>query len=416
MNQPVGIVTAALQGLTAMLPAEINPADNPLSVEFYRLLLHNLGPALAPGLVALAVTVVLVPVTRRLSFRVGAVALPGGRNIHARPTGRLGGIAMAAGFLTATIVFALSPLSPLASGSRLPVGQVAGMAAVLVVTVAVMSLDDVRALGPGTKLLLQLGLALLTAVLGISIHFINLGGGTVIQLGLLSIPVTMIWLLGMQNTMNLLDGVDGLAAGVAGIVAVALLLAAVNRVPEDPSQLNVVLLCAAFAGACAGFLLFNFHPARIFMGDSGSHFLGIGLGILSIFGIAKGEVVFALLVPLAALAIPILDTAWAIVRRRRQRISIGHPDTEHVHHQLLDFGLSQRRTCLVFYSATGITSGLGLMLYGHRKILAVVIVLLVVALSTIVGDRLHELEESRSGGAPGELVEEPGEAGVLLES
>jgi UDP-GlcNAc:undecaprenyl-phosphate GlcNAc-1-phosphate transferase len=396
--------------------AAINPADNPLSVEFYRLLLHNFGPAVAPALVTMVVTIVLVPVTRRLSFRLGAVAVPGGRNIHARPTGRLGGIAMGMGFVAAAVAFALSPLSPLDEASRLPVAQVAAMVAIVVITVAVMTVDDVRALGPGTKLVLQLGLAVLTVVLGIAIHFINLGGGNVIQLGVLSIPVTLIWLMGMQNTMNLLDGVDGLAAGVAGIVAVALLLAAVNRVPEDASQLNVVLLCAAFAGACVGFLVFNFHPARIFMGDSGSHFLGIGLGILSIFGIAKGEVVFALVVPVAALAVPILDTAWAIVRRRRQRISIGHPDTEHVHHQLLDFGLSQRRICLVFYSATGITSGLGLMLYGHRKILAVVIVLLVVGLSTIVGDRLYELEQGRAEGLAGDLGEEQAEAGVLLES
>jgi UDP-GlcNAc:undecaprenyl-phosphate GlcNAc-1-phosphate transferase len=167
----------------------------------------------------------------------------------------------------------------------------------------------------------------------------------------------------------------------------------------------VVLLCAALIGACVGFLIFNFHPARIFMGDNGSHFLGMALGILSIFGIAKGEVVLALVVPLAALAFPIVDTGLAIVRRRRQGISIGHPDTEHIHHQLLDFGLSQRETCLVLYSATGITAGLGLMAYGHRKIIAVAVVLLVVSVSTLVGERLSEIENGRAR-----------ESGGLLES
>jgi UDP-GlcNAc:undecaprenyl-phosphate GlcNAc-1-phosphate transferase len=128
------------------------------------------------------------------------------------------------------------------------------------------------------------------------------------------------------------------------------------------------------------------------MGDSGSHFLGLSLGIISIMAIAKGAVVFALVVPAMALLVPIGDTAWSIVRRRRRRISIAHPDTAHIHHQLLDFGLSQRETCLVFYFATGITAGLGLMLFGHKKILAVVVILLVVALSTLLGDRLYELE------------------------
>ncbi len=141
------------------------------------------------------------------------------------------------------------------------------------------------------------------------------------------------------------------------------------------------------------------------MGDGGSHFLGMTLGIISIFGIAKGEVVFALLVPLFALLIPIFDTGLAIIRRRRQGLSIGHPDTEHIHHQLLDFGLSQRETCMIFYAATGITSGLGLMLYGHKKIIAVAVVLLVVVVSTMLGERLSEIETGIAG-----------DSGALLES
>jgi len=216
--------------------------------------------------------------------------------------------------------------------------------------------------------------------------------------------------------MNLLDGVDGLAAGVAAIVAAALLLAAINREPTDHSQVVVVLLCAALIGACGGFLAFNFHPARIFMGDGGAHFLGVALGTLSIYGVAKGAVIFAMVVPLAALAVPIVDTVWAIVRRRRRRVSIGHPDTAHIHHQLLDFGLSERQTCLVFYFATGITACLGLMLFGHRKILGVAVVLLVVSLSTLVGERLSEVENDRLA-RPGSRTTGGGpQAVALLES
>jgi UDP-GlcNAc:undecaprenyl-phosphate GlcNAc-1-phosphate transferase len=362
----------------------------------------------------MAVTIALVLPVRWLSFRIGAVAEPGGRNIHARPTARLGGLALASGFVVSTVVFTL--LQPQARETGFGPAQVGILLFLAVGATLLLAVDDIRQVRASIKLGSQVVLAIAAVVLGIVIHSVNLGGGHVIHLGWLAIPLTIVWLLGMQNTMNLLDGVDGLSAGVAAIVAGALLLAAVNREQHDPSQFTIVLLSAALIGACLGFLLFNFNPARIFMGDSGSHFLGITLGVLSVFGIAKGEVVFALLVPVAALAFPILDTAWAIVRRRRQKISIGHPDTAHIHHQLLDFGLTQRQTCLVFYSATGITSGLGLMLYGHRKILAVVVVLLVVALSTLVGERLYEIEE----GAAAKLAHEPEgkapETGVLLES
>jgi UDP-GlcNAc:undecaprenyl-phosphate/decaprenyl-phosphate GlcNAc-1-phosphate transferase len=385
-----------------MIPAAINPADNPLSREFYRILAHNFGPTIAPLLLALGVTVALVWPMRSLSFRLGAVAKPGGRNIHQRPTARLGGLALATGFLVSAVVFAV-----IGPGGRdgFPRGQLVGLIAVASITLVVMLIDDLRQLSARYKFGAQLSLAVLVPAIGISIDSINFGGGHVLHLGALgAFLVTVVWLLGMQNTMNLLDGVDGLAAGVAAIVAGALLLAAVNRQTQHPEQVTVILLCAALIGACLGFLIFNFHPARIFMGDNGSHFLGMVLGIISIFGVAKGAVVFALLVPLAALAVPIVDTALAIIRRRRHGQSIGHPDTEHIHHQLLDFGLSQRQTCLVFYAATGITAGLGLMFYGHRKIIAVAVVLLVVVVSTLVGERLSEIENEAER-KPGVLLE-----------
>ncbi len=385
--------------MTRRVLGAVNPADNPLSPEFYRILSHNFKPTIAPLVVAMVVTVAVVPLVRWLSFRVGAVAVPGGRNIHERPTGRLGGVALAAGFLVSATVFVLLDVSTRHDGFAQ--GQLVALLGIGVLTTAVLAVDDIRQLPARYKFLSQLVLAALVPALGVSIHFINFGGGHVLTLGILALPITVIWLLGMQNTMNLLDGVDGLAAGVAAIVAGALMLAAVNRESSNPEQLTVVLLCAALIGACLGFLVFNFHPARIFMGDGGSHFLGMTLGIISIFGIAKGEVVFALMVPLFALLIPIFDTGLAIIRRRRQGLSIGHPDTEHIHHQLLDFGLSQRETCLIFYAATGITSGLGLMLYGHKKIIAVAVVLL----ATMLGERLSEIETGVAG-----------DSGALLES
>ena len=395
--------------VTAAVTAALNPADNPLSREFYELMIRNFGPAVPPFLVAFALTVALVVPTRWLAFRIGAVAHPGGRNIHARPTARLGGLAMTAGFALAAALFAFR--------DGLVDRRLAVLLGVSVGVALVMVVDDARQLRVRDKLAIQVAISSLVPLVGgMSITFVNFGGGHVVLLGLLAVPVTVLWLVGMQNTMNFLDGVDGLAAGVAAIVAMALVLAAVNRESGDPSQVVVVVLGAGLVGACGGFLLFNFNPARVFMGDSGSHFLGMSLGVLSIYGIAKGEIVFALLVPLAALAIPIVDTGLAIIRRRRARISIGHPDTRHIHHQLLDFGLSPRRICLVFYSATGITSALGLMVFGHRKILAVAVVLLVIALSTLVGERLSEVEKAREEARLAAVGELAANSGRLVES
>src|SRR6202011_6098461 len=148
-------------------------------------------------------------------------------------------------------------------------------------------------------------------------------------LGWFAVPVSLFWLIGMQNTVNFLDGADGLAAGVVVIVSLPRPLTAAGK-----DQIDVVQLAGALAGTCAGFLLFNFHPARIFMGDSGSHFLGIALGMISMLGVAKVAVAFALAAPVLALAVPIADTAWAIFRRRRQRASVAAPDLLHLHHRL----------------------------------------------------------------------------------
>jgi UDP-GlcNAc:undecaprenyl-phosphate GlcNAc-1-phosphate transferase len=188
----------------------------------------------------------------------------------------------------------------------------------------------------------------------------------------------------MQNSINLLDGVDGLAAGVVAIVGGVLFLAAVNRLGVEPSQSGVILLSSALIGCCLGFLVFNFAPARIFMGDSGSHLLGMLVGIITILGVAKVTVALALFVPVLALALPIGDTAFAIFRRRRQGVGFAHADARHLHHRLLALGLTPRETAITFYLATAILGCVGLAIFGHRKILAVALGLLLVALALLV--------------------------------
>ena len=368
-----------------MIAAHVLTASTPSS-EFFSVdsliaIRDHLLPGIWPMLLALAICGILVPLMIVLSRRLGVMALPGERHPHSKPMPLLGGLAMFIGFAAAILVFMPQVDSRERTGV-IGVLIVSGLAAVLLIA------DDRWSLPPLIKFGLQLLIALI-AVDGLGtvfqINFISLPGPGIIHLGLLAVPISLFWILGMQNTVNLLDGVDGLAAGVVMIVSLTLMFAAAGN-----NQTEVVQLAAALAGACAGFLLFNFSPARIFMGDSGSHFLGTALAVISILGVAKIAVAFALAVPILALALPIADTAWAIVRRGRTKASVAQPDLKHLHHRLLDFGLNARQTCFVFYSATGLLGAVGLTVFGHRKIVAVVVVTLLVLVSTAAADRLQK--------------------------
>ncbi|TME04529.1 MAG: undecaprenyl/decaprenyl-phosphate alpha-N-acetylglucosaminyl 1-phosphate transferase [Chloroflexi bacterium] len=334
---------------------------------------EHLLPGLWPLLVAFAISLLAVPLAIRLSRRYGWIAQPGGRHAHVNPTPLLGGLAMWVGFGVAVLVFVHAST------------QVIGVVVMSGLAMALLAIDDKRPMRPLVKLGVQVGLAVAAVVVfGIEIRFFSLPGGHLIALGLLMAPVSIFWLVSMQNTVNFLDGVDGLAAGVIAIVAVILMLAA-----GQLKQPEVVQLSGALAGCCAGFLIFNFHPARIFMGDSGAHFLGMALGMISILGVAKVAVAFALAAPVLALALPIIDTGWAILRRRRQGTSVARPDLMHLHHRLQSFGLDPRQTCYVFYAASALLGGLGLTLFGHGRILAVVLVATAVLTSTVATDLLQ---------------------------
>ena len=329
---------------------------------------HHFLVAAPIFLVAVAVTVASIPLVRWLSFKVGAVAEPGGRNIHSQPTARLGGLALTLGFVVAVAVF----------GRAIPYwGQIEAIALLVALLLA---LDDILSLPFWTKLVVQVLCSLLVAWgFGITISYVTLPHLD-LHLAWAAIPVTVIWLVGMQNSINLLDGVDGLAAGVVAIVGGVLFLAAVNRLGVDPAQGPVILLASALIGCCLGFLVFNFAPARIFMGDSGSHVLGMLVGVITILGVAKVTVALALFIPVFALALPIGDTAFAIWRRRREGVGVATADARHLHHRLLNLGLTARETAVTFYLATAILGCVGLAIFGHHKILAVALGLLVLAL------------------------------------
>ena len=332
------------------------------------------GPAVVPFLAALVCTVIVVLPTRWLAFRLGAVAEPGERRIHSEPTARLGGLAMYLGFGLSAALFSTDP-------------HTLGLLLSAAVITTLMVFDDIGGVRAIFKLGFQVAASLLAIVVfGIAITFVGLPGHVVTLSLALSIPLTLLWFVGLQNTINLIDGVDGLATGVVAIVAATLLLAAINR-----GETDIVILAGALMGACIGFLFFNWHPARVFMGDSGSNFLGFTLAALSVLSVAKGAIVLALVVPLAALAIPIVDTGWAIVRRRMRGRSIATPDTEHLHHRLLDFGLSPRETALVFYFGTAIFAAVGLAIYGHKKVLLGAILLMLLGIVIILVRRFRRI-------------------------
>ncbi len=347
--------------------------------------------ALPPFLVASAVCLAATPGAMWVARRVGAVAEPDdGRHLHARPTPRLGGLAMVAGFVVAVAAFGGGVQS------RWPILIVAGAVAV------VMAVDDVVDLHWGPKLVVVLGAGVAFYLLGIDIPFVDLPLVGKVSLGLVAFPVTVLWVAGMQVSINFLDGSDGVAAGVVGIVAVVAMLAAINRITQSGDvYAGAVILSGALMGVCAGFLVFNLPPARTFMGDTGSHFLGVTLAAITIVGVAKVAVGLSVLVPLIALGLPIVDTAWAIVRRRRAGLSPATPDAGHLHHRLQARGMTPMETALTFYLATGVLGCMALAIFGHRTVLLVAIVLCGLGLLWIYrrSRRRRELEHMVTGHA-----------------
>jgi len=329
-------------------------------------------PAVLPFMVAMAICVAAVPLTMMLAPRVGAVAdASRARDIHDQPTPRLGGLAMMAGFGVAVGVF---------GGSVEHRWAVVGICAAISFAMVV---DDALHLPPSTKLLVELGAGVAVAVAGFTIDFIAVPGGNILHFGILAAPITVAWVVGMQTSINLIDGVDGVAAGVCAIVAGVLLLAAINRVaPGDEVQSGVIVMAGALMGACAGFLIFNFHPASTFMGDSGSHFLA--LAIMSVSGIAKVALALSMAIPIVAMGMPIGDTAWAIYRRKRHGFKVTDGDAGHIHHRLLDGGMSVRETAVTFWLATAILGCFALALFGHQHILVVAVALLTVSLGALI--------------------------------
>ena len=342
--------------------------------------------------VAGLVTALCVPPLIRLSEQKGWVAQPGPRNIHRRPTPTVGGLAIIAGFLVALLLsFALERLDPLLQRSSFEYLRL-GLLLVGIGLVALVSLvDDLRDLPAMPRLLVHI-LAALIAIgpylweqsldpeaRGIVLTAFNFPFLQQIHLHNLSpwlaIAATIFWVVGMQNMVNWSDGLDGLAAGLTLIAAVIL---ALHTLSLDPPQFTIALLPIALAGACAGFLPFNFHPARTFMGDVGAMTLGYTLGVSAIIGGAK------LATALLVLGVPLIDMAWLIVTRTLRGRSAAHAGRDHLHHRLLDLGLSQRQVVAIYYSLSALFGAIALLDLSPVVKLIALMLLVVLVLGVIV--------------------------------
>lgn len=307
---------------------------------------------------ALAVTYFATPIAKNLALKLKAVDIPNNRKIHTTPIPRLGGIALYAGFLTAVLAaFILAFFTGVKLNPRAFWGVILGGTIMLGVGIA----DDIRPIRPMTKLCWQIGAAIFIMFFGVEISFISNPFNGLLPLGLLAIPLTLFWVVGVTNALNLIDGLDGLAAGVTAISAITLFFVALRV-----HQVGAAVMMLALAGSSIGFLRYNFFPASIFLGDSGSLFLGFVLAASSIIGVLKTTLVVALLVPLLILGVPIFDTLFAIGRRLKDKKHPFEADNKHIHHMLLRAGFNKREAVLAIYLACFILSFIALVMALQR--------------------------------------------------
>lgn len=296
-------------------------------------------------LVSLTVVLWSTPVVKTIGLKSGYVDRPNERKIHNRPIVRLGGVSIFTGTLTAwMVVWWLGGFGILPIEKEWEVwGVTIGGLAFFLIGLA----DDLFNLTPISRLLMQMLVASLAWWVGVRIEFLSIPFSGLLHISWLSLPVTVIWLVGMANAINWIDGLDGLAAGVSGIAAVVMLI--VSLFMEQPAA---ALIAAALAGGALGFLRYNFNPAQIFMGDGGAYFMGFTLAGVGVIGLVKTTAVTAVLLPYLILAVPILDMSVVIISRISQGKSPFIADKGHLHHRLLKAGISQRLTVLFIYALT----------------------------------------------------------------
>ncbi|MBM7566497.1 glycosyltransferase family 4 protein [Paenibacillus sacheonensis] len=299
----------------------------------------------AAFIISLCLALALTPLVIKLAYKIGAIDKPNHRKVHTKIMPRLGGLGIYAAFVGA--YFAVQPFIPEGLFRSYDKNLVNAMLAGGTIIVLIGALDDRFELSAKVKLLGQIIAACVVVFgFGVKIDLLNIPFGEAMQpvAAWVSIPITILWIVGVTNAINLIDGLDGLAAGVSGIaIGTILIMAAVMGFAP------VILLSALLLGGVIGFLVYNFHPAKIFMGDTGSLFLGFGLATLSMLGFKQVTMV-SFVTPLLIIGVPLSDTFFAIIRRWINKKPIFAPDKGHLHHCLRELGFSHRRTVLIIYA------------------------------------------------------------------
>ena len=322
---------------------------------------------------SMIVSLILTPIVIKVSHKLGVVDQPNFRKVHKKPTSVLGGTVILLSFLLG--IWLGHPIEtevkPLVIG------------AVLIYLVGLI--DDIYDLTPILKLLGQVIAALVVVYYGVTIDFISLPIGPTIHFGILGVPITVIWIVAITNAINLIDGLDGLASGVATIALMTIGFIAILQ-----ANIFIIMICSVLIGALLGFLCFNFHPAKIFLGDSGALLVGFIVGFLSLLGF-KNITFVSLFFPIVILAVPFIDTLFAMIRRVKKGQRIMQADKSHLHHKLLELGYSHRQTVILIYSIALLFSLSSIILYLSQPWgVLMMLVLILITIELIVeftGDR-----------------------------
>ncbi len=337
-------------------------------------------------LLSLAIT----PVVIWLALRLKAVDCPGVRAIHTQPIPRIGGVAI---FVTFVLVIVVAGL--LNGTSRYVHREMVLKLVALFLSASVVFLvgliDDLKSLPAKFKFLVEIWAAAVLCLAGISISSVSLTDQYVLRLGAMGYPLTVLWIVGVTNAVNLSDGLDGLAAGISAVACGVIAIFAVHD-----GNIVMAILMLVMLGGLTGFLFYNFNPARIFLGDCGSLFLGFAIASSSVLCSMKSSALVGLALPVLALGIPIFDTLFSMLRRFLERRSMFSPDRSHFHHRLMDLGLRQRHVVLLVYVMTILAAALGLFMIVTRDIHTLIVffcvlLLLLLAFRLVGSVRLHEV-------------------------
>ena len=314
-------------------------------------------------LVGFIISFAATPIVKSFAEKVGAIDMPGeARRVHNHPIPRMGGLAIFLGFLLSVLLFVpmSRPLEGVLLGS--------------VIIVATGAVDDVVSLKAWVKLLLQIAAACVAVYYGVRIEVLGnlniFSSNDYVTLASWSVPITVLWIVGITNSVNLIDGLDGLAVGVSTISSLTMLVIAL--LVADSS---VAVVLAALVGACIGFMPYNLNPAKIFMGDTGSLLLGYVLATMSVLGLFKFYALVSFAVPVLAIAVPLFDTIFAFFRRLIHGQNPMHPDRGHFHHRLIDMGLSQKQAVAVLYTISAILGLAAVVITTSGELKALILIL-----------------------------------------